>query len=623
MIEHLTAHEPGGHARRIRECLARKLEGYNVWGQIEGGSQGLVFYAYHEMSQRSAAIKVLLDGPLASDEQEHRFRREIELISKLNHPNIVALYDCGVVDGRLYYTMEYIEGVSITDHMLVTSPTIQQCVELFIKTCEGLSHAHKRGVIHRDLKPTNILVDRVGNPKLVDFGLAKDVASSKGFETSVGRTVGTLYYLSPEQAAEEDQSTGDVYSDIYSLGVVMFEVLSGGVLPYPVDGSIGQVRQNILHREPQSLRMAVEHPASIGSYTKSDIHPDLASIVAKTLRKEPRLRYRSVDELADDLKNYLTGQAVQARSGYGLYSFRKRVRRYWVQFTIAALLFAVVVSLWLKADAERRALQVAQSAEAALQIGAFLRLGSFERDSGRLESAAEILKIALRVGEGQTLRDDPSVQKQLFKAYQQLAEMYYDGKQPDEANLYAELAEGFAQRLVASDPADPERQRIAGFAHVLRGRRCMATEQFDLATEALDRAINTREQLLATDPTNESLLAEQAFAHALQGYCFRQLRDYPAALCHYTAGYDIRGSLYETDPTDSRVIELMQSELSLAAWHINQKTEQDNQQASQWLQTAQNRLASFRQAGRLGSRELDAEQIESAIEANMRILAKR
>ncbi|MCH8852717.1 MAG: serine/threonine protein kinase, partial [Planctomycetes bacterium] len=224
--------------------LSEALPDYTICRPDADGAQGLLLQAIHNPSQRLVAIKVLLAGPLASREQQDRFRREIEILFDFQHRNIVPTYDCGSVAGRLYYVMPYINGLPVTDWALAYEPTPTRCVALFLEVCDGLSYAHRRGIIHRDVKPSNILVDDAegeafGRPYIVDFGLAKKVLSDnngegEAFQTRVDQVLGTLPYMSPEQVNGQDKIP-DVRSDLYSLGVVFFQVLSGGGFPYPFD----------------------------------------------------------------------------------------------------------------------------------------------------------------------------------------------------------------------------------------------------------------------------------------------------------------------------------------------------------------------------------------------------
>ncbi|MCH8853828.1 MAG: serine/threonine protein kinase, partial [Planctomycetes bacterium] len=176
------------------EFLRESLHGYDFTSRIHDGGQGTVYKAVHRATNRLVAVKLLLDGPLASQQQRKRFVREIEIVSRLRHPNIVTVYDCGEIRGRLYFTMEYVDGLPIDDYAYANHLGAEAIVRLFINVCQPLSYAHQRGVIHRDLKPSNILVDDSGQPRILDFGMAKDAETQRpsSLITIAGQVCGTL-----------------------------------------------------------------------------------------------------------------------------------------------------------------------------------------------------------------------------------------------------------------------------------------------------------------------------------------------------------------------------------------------------------------------------------------------
>ena len=364
--------------------LGEALDGFEIVERLDHGGQGVVYKAIQKATRRTVAIKVLLDGPLASDRQRHRFEREVNLVSRLQHPNIVTLYESGLVRGRQYFAMEYVEGHPISDHVLFHRPPVEDVVRLFVKVCRAISSAHQHGIIHRDLKPGNILVDLDGEPHVLDFGLAKclDDVEGAGEGPSIsltGQVAGTLAYLSPEQA---DGSGGDVdvRSDIYALGLILYRLLTGA-LPYSIDGEPSVVRDRIISQTPQRLQVAMQDPDAGIRPTSGPIGDDLERIILKALAKEKSRRYQSADALADDLDRYLAGEAVEAKADSSLYLLRKTIRRYRVHSIFAAVILillivssVLVTSLWwrartesLRAQTERdNARQVAMLAHATL-----------------------------------------------------------------------------------------------------------------------------------------------------------------------------------------------------------------------------------------------------------------
>lgn len=359
-------------------CFDAVLKDYEVLERLDHGGQGTVFRAVQASTGRIVAIKAVLGGPLSSQRQRHRFAREVELVSRLRHPNIVTLFESGEVQGQHFFAMEFVDGLPIDDFVLLHRLAIEECVRLFAKTCRAISHAHQRGVIHRDLKPSNILVDLDGEPHILDFGLAKSFENvadgGKGGDSLsiTGQVFGTLPYLSPEQASGLHEDV-DVRSDVYALGVLLYQLLTG-IFPYPVVGDPVTVRANILTRDPASLRQVVGNSDSDIRPTTGTITDDLERIVLKALAKDQSRRYQSVNALADDLDRYLAGDAVVAKADSSLYILKKTLRKYRVHVAIGAAFVAllgvssvVVTAQWLKARTDRdNARQIALIAHSTL-----------------------------------------------------------------------------------------------------------------------------------------------------------------------------------------------------------------------------------------------------------------
>jgi len=335
-----------------------KIIGYDNLTELRRGGQGIVYTATQTSTKRKIAIKILLDGIIASHEKRRRFEREIDLIATLRHAHIVRVFDSGVTgDGRMYYIMEYIEGCGLDEWLKTrdgqtdSSAGLKPLIEMFVKICEAVQHAHQRGVIHRDLKPSNIRVDSDREPHVLDFGLAKAAgAVDETMVSATGTFMGSLPWASPEQA-DGEASRIDIRTDVYSLGVMLYQLLTGA-FPYPVTGSTRDVLDNIRTRMPRPPREI--NPA---------VDDDLATIALKCLSKEPERRYQSAGEIAGDLRHVLSGEPIEARRDSAWYSVRRTLNRYrtavWVTGGLLALAIASAIGmgmLWTRAvDAEKLA----------------------------------------------------------------------------------------------------------------------------------------------------------------------------------------------------------------------------------------------------------------------------
>jgi len=294
---------------------------YKVLGVLGAGGMGVVYHAEQERPRRTVALKVIKPG-VESHEALIRFEQEGHVLGRLQHPGIAQIFEVGTADAgrgpQPFFAMEFVRGVSLTDYAQVGRLGIRARLELVAKVCGAVRHAHQKGVIHRDLKPGNILVDATGQPKILDFGVARatdaDVRTIT-LHTAVGQLVGTIAYMSPEQI-EADPGNLDSRSDVFSLGVICYELLTGHL---PVDISaktIAQAARAIVEQEPVSL-------CSINRVFRGDIE----TIVAKALEKDRDRRYQSASDFADDIHRYLSDLPIAARPVTTMYQLRKFARR--------------------------------------------------------------------------------------------------------------------------------------------------------------------------------------------------------------------------------------------------------------------------------------------------------
>lgn len=380
--------------------LPRIAGHYRILRQLGEGGMGLVYLAEQTVPRRLVAIKALRPG-MVSRGVLQRFVREAHILGRLQHPGIAQIYEAGVSedddDDRAFIVIEYVDGLPLTDHAATAGLDARTKVELFSRVCDAVHHAHTRRVIHRDLKPANILVDKSGQPKVLDFGIAR-LESTDDAAMDVTRhhnvLLGTPAYMAPEQFREGE---ADSRADVYALGVVLFQLLSGE-MPHPVRGkSLSEVIAMVRDGVPRRL-----------SAVDATFAGDLDAIVGRALRKDVAARYQSADALAADLRRYLAGEMIHARQDSALYVMTAQLRRYrWiVTGGVAALLatagFAVYAafraeherSLAQSAEASRREaiLQSERASGASARLEHELLLTNIER--GRLEAAVGNMPIA-------------------------------------------------------------------------------------------------------------------------------------------------------------------------------------------------------------------------------------
>ncbi len=304
--------EPGAQARAWLE--AHLSDRYEIRKFIARGGMGAVYRARQKKPSREVALKVMLSGAFASAAQRKRFEREAQAVARLNHPAIVPVYEFGEVAGQPYFTMEFVEGLDLATYCHTNRLRRPEIARLMVRVCDAVHYAHERGVIHRDLKPGNIIVDELKRPRILDFGLSRPTAESAGefsMLTATGDFLGTPRYMAPEQTIGRPGAV-DRRTDVYALGVMLYELLCG-MLPYPLQHARGlQVFEMIRHAEP------VRPSAVLEGFPR-----DLEVIALKPIEKEKERRYQTAEELAQDLENFLADRPIAARPATAGYRLRK------------------------------------------------------------------------------------------------------------------------------------------------------------------------------------------------------------------------------------------------------------------------------------------------------------
>jgi WD40 repeat protein len=290
----LDAHGPPG---RPAPAFPDGLPGFDVLGEIGRGGMGVVYKARQVHLNRPVALKVILAGPLAGPHSLARFRREAEAVARLQHPNIVQIYEVGEHGGWLYLALELVDGPNLAQRCAGAARPPREAAALVDTLARAIHHAHQRGVIHRDLKPANVLLTRDGTPKVTDFGLAKAVGDDA--LTRTGGVVGTPGYMAPEQADGDPTRVGPA-ADVYALGAIFYELLTGRP-PFSGETPLRVLRRVVAEEPTPPRRLTPSTPR------------DLETICLKCLQKDPARRYATAEALADDLRRWQAGEPVAAR----------------------------------------------------------------------------------------------------------------------------------------------------------------------------------------------------------------------------------------------------------------------------------------------------------------------
>lgn len=568
-----------------QSLLGGRIGPFKILDLIGSGGMGSIYLAERDDDQyhRRVVIKLIKRG-MDTDFVLQRFRTERQILANLNHPNIGRLYSGGATeDGRPYFVMEYVDGLPLTEYAAKSQLSLEDRVRLFRQVCAPVQYAHQNLIVHRDLKPTNILVTSGGEPKLLDFGIAKLLNDS----AAPTATATMLRAMTPEYASPE-QITGDpitTATDVYSLGVVLYELLTG-FRPYKWKRATpNEIAKTICEQEP--VKPSARVPTSLRSLsqekadkadTLTPINPkllrgDLDNIVTKALRKDPQRRYSSVAEFSEDLERYLAGQPVRARRDTVWYRSSKFVGRHRVAVTAAVIVFITLIggsvaTAWEahaarmeRARAERRFQDVRKLADSFM----FEFHDAIKDLPGALNARQLVVKRAVEYLDSLAKKEaggDRALQSELAEAYDKVGSITFDVQQTIESHRKAMLLN---EALVKADPQNAAYRKQLSDSYNYMSDAMKIAGHSAAAIDFARKSLSIFESLAIEHPHDDDIKALLADRQLVLGIALADAGDFQSALETDRTAMAIQQELVSTNSNSQE----LRADLSVIESHIS------------------------------------------------------
>ncbi len=577
------------------------VEGYQILGELGRGGMGVVYKARQQSLNRLVALKMVLSGAHASAAQLARFHTEALSVARLQHPNIVQIYDVGEHAGLPYFSLEYVDGIPLDKKIDRKPQQPRYAAELVQSLARTMHVAHQNNIIHRDLKPANVLLTKEGVPKITDFGLAKAVEDDSS-QTRSGTILGSPSYMSPEQARGAVKDVGPL-ADLYTLGSVLYELLTGRP---PFQGAtVMETLDQVLSREPLPP-----------SQLQPTVPPDLETICLKCLQKEPHKRYRDCEALADDLRRFLAGEPILARpvsQTERLWRWCKRNPRVaWLSAAVLLLLLTVAITSTISA------VRIAHEKKLAIEARDLATRKANEAEQAKMladqravaEAAArELADENAKVASDQAQFALTTIQTLVDRAQKRLDDA--PGNRELKIDLLKAAMDGL-QEVSAMAKGSSTIEPTMAAAHMKMGLICKQLGQTEAAMEQFDRCRAITEARAKEKPNIDSRKSNLAAVLTVMGDMSQELRrDMEASLAYYQQALKLREEMHLTPNKGEGELEVVKVKLGLAEGYTRVAT------AIYRMGDPAEALKYFRQALQLRQELVDANPMNASMQQDL------